>query len=146
MHRFWSPAEPVGLLNSQSVTLSCPRLGRGVKESCRPDQREGTIETRRTNGRMPLGSPKRTMAAARICERAETCTTTYSSCLGWLGSGNEGDMGTDYTDRAWCHVEEEWQRVMRGLRDAAIRSFASDGDLSEEEIDFYRIVLRQTVR
>ena len=55
-------------------------------------------------------------------------------------------MGADYTDRAWCQVEDEWQRVLRGLREKAIRSFASDGPLSDEEIDFYRIVLRQTKR
>jgi len=58
----------------------------------------------------------------------------------------DGDMGADYTDRAWCQVEEEWQRVLRGYREKAIRSFASDGPLSDEEIDFYRIVLRQTER
>ncbi len=58
----------------------------------------------------------------------------------------DGDMGTDYSDRAWCQVEDEWQRVLWGLRDKAIRSFASDGPLSDEEIEFCRIVLRQTRR
>jgi hypothetical protein len=53
-------------------------------------------------------------------------------------------MAADDTDRKWRHVEQEWQRMMRHLRERAIQGFASDESLSDADVEFYRIVLRQT--
>jgi hypothetical protein len=55
-------------------------------------------------------------------------------------------MAAEPTDRVWRHVEQEWQRVMRDLREKSIQGLASDAPLCDEDVEFYRIVLRQTAR
>jgi len=44
----------------------------------------------------------------------------------------------------WRRVEHEWERVMRSLRKKAIEGLTNDGTLSGQDVEFYRIVLRQT--
>lgn len=53
-----------------------------------------------------------------------------------------GDMTSE--EIKWQRVEQEWKRIMRDLRKKAIDGLARDGTLSDQDMEFYRIVLTQT--
>ena len=50
-------------------------------------------------------------------------------------------MAGGETERQW---NLEMQRLKWDLREKAIQGFANDGALSDEDVEFYRIVLRLT--
>jgi len=53
-----------------------------------------------------------------------------------------GDMTSE--EIKWQRVEQEWERIMRDLRKKATDGLAQDGNLSDLDMEFYRIVLAQT--
>ena len=52
-----------------------------------------------------------------------------------------GDMTSE--EIKWQRVEQEWERIMRDLRKKATDGLAQDGNLSDLDMEFYRIVLAQ---
>jgi hypothetical protein len=63
-----------------------------------------------------------------------------------LESSSQRDQNSEMTseDTKWQRVEQEWERVMRGFRKKAIQGLANDGILSDQDVEFHRIVLRLT--
>jgi hypothetical protein len=90
------------------------------------------------NWRSPLG----TNYVARFHPKVELLALSRLR-LEWVCLGDHtNDMTSE--DTRWRRVDQEWERVMQQLRKKATQELAHNRSLSEQDVDFYRIVVRLT--